>query len=188
MRMEPPAPPAMAFSARPRCIEFSGELWCTTLWECRARLFAAYGFAANDLIIQLVVDGMKLQPANPSFTQARDAILAADLADYGGANQRILWTAFARRGLGAAASTPSSSATSITIDTTVPASTENGFAERGDAGDMPATAQTVFGSGAPTRITGTLGASDVDLYRTTICDAASFAPRVPSAAPPASTR
>ncbi len=44
----------------------------------------------------------------PGFVDARDAILAADLADSGGANKCLIWDAFARRGLGFSASQGSS--------------------------------------------------------------------------------
>ena len=43
--------------------------------------------------------------------QARDAILQADLVNNGGANQAELWAAFAKRGLGLGATSPSSSTT-----------------------------------------------------------------------------
>lgn len=43
------------------------------------------------------------QPCNPNFVQARDAILDADTALTGGENQCEIWTAFAKRGLGAGA-------------------------------------------------------------------------------------
>ena len=62
-----------------------GEVWCVTLWEARANLINKYGWAVgNQLILQLVTDGMKLSPANPNFLQARDAILQADLVDNAG--------------------------------------------------------------------------------------------------------
>lgn len=160
--------------ARSTQVHNSGELWCSALWDCRGFLYEIYGFAANDLILQLVVDAMKLQPANPSFTQARDAVLAADLVLTGGANQRMLWTAFARRALGFSASTASSSATSMTIATDMPPATENGFWERTEAGDLPGTAMRVYASSTPTRITGTLTANDADMFRITICDRAAF--------------
>lgn len=41
-----------------------------------------------------------LQPCNPNFVDARDAILDADLALTGGSNACELWTGFAKRGLG----------------------------------------------------------------------------------------
>jgi extracellular elastinolytic metalloproteinase len=53
----------------------------------------------NSLIVQLVVDGMKLQPCRPGFFEARDAIIQADMNLTGGENHCLLWKAFARRGL-----------------------------------------------------------------------------------------
>jgi hypothetical protein len=55
---------------------------------------------------------MKLCPPNPTFTQARDAILQAGLVDYCGLDSDILWAAFAKRGLGWSAVAPGSSTTS----------------------------------------------------------------------------
>src|SRR5205823_4151830 len=91
----------------------AGEIWCSALWDMSTLLVQKYGFnsnlsgtwntGGNNLALQLVMDALKLQPANPSFTQARDAILAADRALTGGANQRQIWLAFARRGLGVSA-------------------------------------------------------------------------------------
>jgi uncharacterized repeat protein (TIGR01451 family) len=46
------------------------------------------------------MDGMKLQVCSPGLVDGRDAILAADLALTGGANQLLIWQVFARRGLG----------------------------------------------------------------------------------------
>jgi hypothetical protein len=54
--------------------------------------------------MQLVLDGLKLQPCNPGFESGRDAILEADMLANGGANQCLIWEAFARRGLGLSAS------------------------------------------------------------------------------------
>src|SRR6185369_2957494 len=89
-----------------------GEVWCVTLWEARANLVSKYGFnVGNQLILQLVTDGMNLSPANPNFLQARDAIIQADLVLTGGANHNELWAAFAKRGMGVGATSPSSSTT-----------------------------------------------------------------------------
>jgi len=116
----------------------SGELWASALWDMNWQLIAKYGYdadlytgwtgsgaggAGNKLTLRLVMDGMKLQPANPSFTQARDAILSADTALTGGANQCDIWRAFARRGLGSGASVgASTSSTNITGSFTLPGS------------------------------------------------------------------
>ena len=84
-----------------------GEVWCSMLWDMRANLIARYGAAAgNDLALRLTTDGMKLAPANPSFVQARDAILQADLVNSGGLNRGEIWTAFAKRKMGSAAVAP----------------------------------------------------------------------------------
>jgi uncharacterized protein (TIGR03437 family) len=78
-----------------------GEIWCATLWDMRALLIKQLGFAEGQRqSIQLVIDAMKLTPVEPSFTEARDAILLADRVNNGGRNQCLLWQAFAKRGLG----------------------------------------------------------------------------------------
>lgn len=83
-----------------------GEIWCLTLWEMRASLIKKLGYSEGQRqSIQLVVDGMKLSPGNPTFLDARDAILLADRVNNNGANQCLLWQAFAKRGLGFSAST-----------------------------------------------------------------------------------
>jgi hypothetical protein len=86
-----------------------GEVWCATLWDARANLISKHGATTgNPLILQLVTDGMKLSPANPTYLQARDAIIQADLVANAGANRTELWAAFAKRGMGVAASVPAS--------------------------------------------------------------------------------
>ena len=88
-------------------VHAQGEVWCVALWEARARLIQKHGFGTgNTLILRLVTDGMKLGPANPNFLQARDAILQADQVLNSGANLTELWAAFAKRGMGADASSP----------------------------------------------------------------------------------
>ncbi len=84
-----------------------GEVWCVALWDARANLINKLGAAAgNQMILQLVTDGMKLSPANPTFLQARDSIIQADLVNHGGANSNELWAAFAKRGMGSNATVP----------------------------------------------------------------------------------
>ncbi len=85
-----------------------GSTWTAILWEVTWDLIDQHGFDAdiytgtggNNMAIALVTEGLKLQPCNPGFVDGRDGILAADRALYGGANQCLLWEAFARRGLG----------------------------------------------------------------------------------------
>ena len=54
--------------------------------------------------IQLAFDSFLLMPSAPTMVDARNAILAADQARFGGADQAEIWAAFARRGLGRFAS------------------------------------------------------------------------------------
>lgn len=49
---------------------------------------------------RLVLNGMKHQPCNPSFFDARDAIIEADQVLTGGENFCELWEGFSARGLG----------------------------------------------------------------------------------------
>ncbi|ADX68776.1 T9SS-dependent M36 family metallopeptidase [Weeksella virosa] len=94
----------------------TGYVWATMLWDMTWKLIDKYGFSpdiyngdkGNNISLQLVMDGMKNQPCNPGFVDGRDAILAADIANYNGENQCEIWQAFARRGLGYGASQGSS--------------------------------------------------------------------------------
>ncbi len=85
-----------------------GEVWASILWEVYWNLVDKNDFNAdmvnghggNNRALQLVIDGMTLQQCNPTFVQARDAILAANQVDYNGADQCAIWEGFAKRGLG----------------------------------------------------------------------------------------
>lgn len=108
---EVPMNPKLHWNLEADEIHRIGEVWCLALWECRANIVEQYGFAGNELFLQLVVDGMKLTPYAPTFAQARDAILQADMVDNGGTNAIALWRGFAKRGLGYSAVVPGSSST-----------------------------------------------------------------------------
>ena len=94
-----------------------GQIWGSALWDMTWNLIGKYGFdenlgngyssggAGNTLALQLVMDAMKLQPANPTFIEARDALLLADRNLTGGQNAQAIWAAFAGRGLGYGATT-----------------------------------------------------------------------------------
>jgi extracellular elastinolytic metalloproteinase len=65
---------------------------------------------------------MKFQPCGPGFVDGRDAILDADKALTGGANQCEIWRGFAKRGLGTEAEQGlSTSRTDNSQNFTVPA-------------------------------------------------------------------
>ena len=101
----------------PSEVHNSGEVWCATLHEMWASLVAKSGWTVgNQLAMQLVVDGLKLAPANATFLEARDAIIEADIVDTGGDNFVEIWTAFAKRGMGFSAQCPTSDTTTGVIE------------------------------------------------------------------------
>ncbi|KAJ2862306.1 hypothetical protein GGH94_004361 [Coemansia aciculifera] len=104
-----------------------GEMWAEMLYEVMWALIDKNGIAddlfAHDLtkgtsiMLQILLDAMKLQPCNPTFINARDAILQAEANLTGGKNKCAIWKGFAKRGLGPKAN---NSGTKYTDDTTVP--------------------------------------------------------------------
>ncbi|MCI0389062.1 MAG: M36 family metallopeptidase [Acidobacteria bacterium] len=91
-----------------------GEVWCAGLWEVRARIIERLGHAAgNQRILQLVTDGMKLDPVNPTLLDGRNSILAATCAGFSGQDELDIWNGFAARGMGVSASAVSSSSSSV---------------------------------------------------------------------------
>jgi extracellular elastinolytic metalloproteinase len=96
-----------------------GEVWCNILWvmtwdiaqqmgTVNPNLYNAAGNGFNNVALQLVMQGMKLQPCSPGFVDGRNAILKADTILYGAAHSAAIWKAFASRGLGYSASEGSS--------------------------------------------------------------------------------
>ncbi|MFC7357830.1 T9SS-dependent M36 family metallopeptidase [Jejudonia soesokkakensis] len=89
----------------------TGYVWATMLWDLNWAFVDQYGFdedlyngtGGNNIVMQLVMDGLKLQGCSPGFVDGRDAILQADELINGGANRCLIWETFARRGLGASA-------------------------------------------------------------------------------------
>jgi extracellular elastinolytic metalloproteinase len=98
-----------------------GYVWCTMLYEMQQALIDQYGFndsvnnanpivgatnptpasaGGNNIALRLIMEGLKLQPASPTFVQQRNAILKADTILYGAKNACTIWRAFAKRGLG----------------------------------------------------------------------------------------
>nr|WP_282183996.1 M20/M25/M40 family metallo-hydrolase [Azospirillum sp. OGB3] len=109
-----------------------GEVWCAALMKM-TRLIRA---ALNDdqsgyrLAWQMVVDGLKLTPPNPTFLDARDAILRAldDMvevhhvtAEVHRTVRRAAWEAFAKFGMGAAARSGNADIDDIVADNSLPA-------------------------------------------------------------------
>src|SRR3954452_10088598 len=79
-------------------VHADGEIWTATLWDLRKALVAKFGAAAGaDRAEHLVTDAMPLTAPDPSFLDARDGILAADLDRYHGDDFDLIWTVFAPR-------------------------------------------------------------------------------------------
>lgn len=86
-----------------------GEIWCMALWEVRAQIIDEVGWEkGNQIMIQLVTDGLLLAPPNCTFIEARDAIITADRIATGGAFYDPIWKGFAKRGMGDLAIAPPS--------------------------------------------------------------------------------
>lgn len=92
-----------------------GEVWANTLHNVHAALVDKLGFSAdantnpdatggNAVFLHLFIDGLALQPCNPTFLDARLSWIQADQNRFNGANECTLWEAFASRGLGPDAS------------------------------------------------------------------------------------
>ncbi|KAF5022703.1 hypothetical protein F66182_5251 [Fusarium sp. NRRL 66182] len=102
-----------------------GTVWASMLYEVLWNLIDKHGKNDADvpefengvptdgkyLTMKLIIDGLALQPCNPNFVQARDAIIDADVALTGGDNRCEIWKGFAKRGLGNGARFSSTSRT-----------------------------------------------------------------------------
>ncbi len=105
MSINPQTYASLASSTGPHQI---GEIWCDAIWDMSWKLIDALGFnsnptnttSGNNIAMRLVIEGMKLQPCNPGYLDARDAILNADAILYNNAHRCLLWQAFAGRGMG----------------------------------------------------------------------------------------
>jgi subtilisin-like proprotein convertase family protein len=91
-----------------------GEVWASALFEVRARIITRVGWAAgNQRALQVVTDGMKLDPVNPTLLNGRNSILIADCAGFSGADEVDIWNGFAVRGMGFSASAASSASGTV---------------------------------------------------------------------------
>ncbi|WP_237448371.1 M36 family metallopeptidase [Nocardioides flavescens] len=123
-------------------VHADGEIWNGVNWEVRQALvdkydakfpyadkalqlrcaqatrnaspLAADQCPGNRRWVQLVFDSFLLQQGATSMVDARDAFVAADRMRFGGADVATIDAAFARRGLGAGASTPSPDSEDVT--------------------------------------------------------------------------
>ena len=93
----------------PELVHAPGSIWANMLWESFVSMAQdeRHTFdSAKSLMKDYLVAGYKMMPMAPTFTEGRDAILAAayanDEADY-----KLLLAAFAKRGMGLGAVSPS---------------------------------------------------------------------------------
>jgi extracellular elastinolytic metalloproteinase len=104
-------------------VHFIGEIWTSALWDMTWRIieqedsiepdiYKSASTGGNTITLNDVIMGMKLQPCNPGYLDARDAILKADSILYNYRHKCAIWGAFARRGMGYSAQQGSSNSTS----------------------------------------------------------------------------
>jgi extracellular elastinolytic metalloproteinase len=87
-----------------------GEIWTSMLFDMYWNLVDEFGFSenlfdatqseGNIVAMQIVISGLTLQPCQPDFISARNAIIQADTNWYDGIHECLIWRAFAKRGLG----------------------------------------------------------------------------------------
>jgi hypothetical protein len=90
-------------------IHTAGEVFTAAMWECARNILGASPSsqfeATKRRILSYVVDGMKALPLDPTFVEARNALLFAVRAD-DESDYRRCRAGFAKRGLGAGAIAP----------------------------------------------------------------------------------
>ena len=120
-------------------VHADGEIWIAVQMDLRDLFLERYpsSGAAEDIAcvrgqtaasscpgdrrwIQDYYDAMVMMPRNPTMQGARDAMLAADMGRFGGANEDLLWQGFALRGFGQFANTNGTQDTSPTPDFSSP--------------------------------------------------------------------
>src|ERR671918_746940 len=118
---------AVAYDIVGEQVHADGEIWSATNFDIRSLFLDRYPAQGTEAAIdcaegltsadqcegnrrwmQLVFDAYLLMPVEPTFLDARDAILVADQLRFGEANQDLLWRGFAHPGFGVNASTPGS--------------------------------------------------------------------------------
>jgi len=105
-----------------------GEVWATVTWDLYWAMVEKYGYdpnwdnpnSGNYRAVQLVMDGMKLQPCSPGFIDGRDAIMLADILNYNGEDTCLISQVFARRGMGIRASQGSSNSSTDGVEDFTP--------------------------------------------------------------------
>ncbi|MEM7247515.1 MAG: M36 family metallopeptidase [Acidobacteriota bacterium] len=85
----------------PDCdVERNGEIWSAVLWDLRNGYLTEHGPEGAEMVERLVVESLRYVPCRPTFADARDALILADLALTGGTNYCTIWAAAQGRGIG----------------------------------------------------------------------------------------
>jgi hypothetical protein len=112
-----PPPSPRGLSAQNSEVHNTGEVWASMLWECYSNLLNDTGrlsFAqAQERMKRYLVAGFKMTPLDPTFVDARDALLAVMQAQ-DAQDHDLCLAGFAKRGLGLGAVAPSNLATDNT--------------------------------------------------------------------------
>jgi extracellular elastinolytic metalloproteinase len=89
-------------------------VWCSALWQVFGQLVLRHGHThAERRMLRYVIGGLELTPNQPTFLQARDAIISA-VSAIDGTDLRPVWRGFAQRGMGTGAITPPSGSDELT--------------------------------------------------------------------------
>jgi extracellular elastinolytic metalloproteinase len=123
-----PAGPPITTSGIPSAtnseVHNAGEVWCAALWDVYVNLVDRHGYVhAERRMLRYVIGGLKMTPPQPTFVQARDAIITA-VSAIDATDLRRVWNGFAKRGMGPGAVAPpfnSNTLDGVTEDFTVPA-------------------------------------------------------------------
>ncbi|RYE13114.1 MAG: hypothetical protein EOP51_30330, partial [Sphingobacteriales bacterium] len=108
-----------------------GSIWATILWDMTweiifedsqiiSNIYDVSTVKGNVAALKLVNEGLRLQKCNPSFIDARNAILKADSLLFNSRYSCAIWKAFTRRGMGINASTGVSANDRIVVEDFTP--------------------------------------------------------------------
>ena len=153
-------------------VHADGEIWAQALWDLRAALRIALGPVAGTAEARrLVTAAMRITPPEPSFLDARNAILTV----VDDAQRQLVWDVFAARGMGYYASTsggedvvpsPDFSPTALPNNGTL-----GGLVQDAETGEpVPGVTVDLGGALAPRPTTGPDGRYAINLPRRTYTD------------------
>jgi extracellular elastinolytic metalloproteinase len=121
-----------------------GEVWAEAIWRVYWALVDQHGFdpdlhdalggAGNQRAMLYINEGLKNTVCSPTFVDARDGIIAAATASFGGEDVCLLWETFAAFGLGTDAVSGGPASTNPTNGFAVPAECDCNPQPAADAG------------------------------------------------------